>query len=51
MFTADHVRLPQKREPICQIEEEADAKNRKIKGLVLLSFTLLQIGTKSVEVS
>ena len=51
LFTTDHVRLPQKREPTCQIQEEADAKNTKIKGLVLISFMMLQIGSKSVEVS
>lgn len=43
--------LPQKREPTCQIQEEADAKNTKIKGLVLVSFTLLRIGSKTVEAS
>lgn len=51
LFTTDHVRLPQKREPTCQIQEEPDAKNIKIKGLVLISFTLLQIGSKYSEVS
>lgn len=34
---------------MCQTQEEAGAKNTKIKGLVLLSFTLLQIGSKCVE--
>jgi len=50
LFTTDHVRLPQKRETICQTEEEADAKNMKIKVLVLLSF-MLHMSNKSTEVS